>query len=185
MCVQCTLANILEQHQKVFEPSLGTIEGVEPKLYVDPTAQPAFFKAHTVPFALRQKIEAELDRLEKQGVIKPVQFSDWAAPIVPVIKRDGTVQICGDYKLIINTAVKLEVYSLPRIKDLFASLAGGKTFTKLDLSHAYLQGKLDEKSKQYINVNTHRGLFQYQRLSFGLASVPAIFPQLMASLLQG
>ena len=123
-----------------------------------------------MPFALRQKIEAELDRLEKQGVIKPVQFSDWAAPIVPVIKRDGTVQICGDYKLIVNKAVKLEVYSLPRIKDLFLSLAGGKTFTKLDLSHAYLQVNLDEESKQYINVNTHRGLFQYQTVVWSCIS---------------
>ena len=122
----------------MFEPGLGTIEGVEAKFYVDPQAQPAFFKACAVPFALRQKVDAELDRLEKQGVIKPVQFSDWAAPIVPVIKGDGTVRICGDYKLTINKAAKLEVYPLPLIEDLLASLAGGKTFTKLDLSHAYL-----------------------------------------------
>ena len=51
VCVQRTLANILEQHQKVFEPGLSTIKGVEAKLYVDPQAQPAFFKARTVPFA--------------------------------------------------------------------------------------------------------------------------------------
>ena len=185
MCVQRTLANILEQHQKVFEPGLGTIEGVEAKLHVDPQAQPTFFKARNVPFALRQKVEAELDRLEKQGVIKPVQFSEWAAPIVPVIKRDGTVRICGDYKLTVNKAAKLEVYPLPRIEDLLASLAGGKTFTKLDLSHAYLQVQLDEESQKYVTMNTHRGLFQYQRLPFGVASAPAIFQRLMESLLQG
>ena len=140
MCVQRTLANILEQHQKVFEPGLGTIEGVEAKLYVDSQAQP-FFKAHTVPFALQQKVQAELERLEKQGVIKSAQFSDWAALIVPVIKRDGTVCICGDYKLTVNQVAKLEVYLLPRIKGLLASLTGGKTLTKLDFSQAYIQVK--------------------------------------------
>ena len=118
VCVQRTLANILEQHQKVFEPGLGTIKGVEAKIYVESQAQPAFFKARTVPFVLWQKVEAELDRLEKQRVIKPVQVSFWAAPIVPVIKRDGTVWICSDYKLTVNKAAKLEVYLLPRIEDL-------------------------------------------------------------------
>ena len=120
-----------------------------------------FFKARTVPFALRQKVKAELDRFEKEGVIKPVQFSDWAAPIVPVIKRDATVWIWGDYKLALNKAAKLEVYLLPCVEDLLASLAGGKTFTNLDLSHTYLQVKLDEESMKYATVNTHRALFQY------------------------
>ena len=156
----------MEQHQKVFEPGLGTIEGVEAKLYVDPQAQPAFFKAYTVPFALRQKVEAELNRLEKLGVITtPVQFLEWAAPIMPVIKKDGIVWICDGYRLAVNKAAKLKVYPLPRIKDLLASLGGGKTLTKLDLSHAYLQVQLDEVSEKYITVNTHRDLFQYQRLS--------------------
>ena len=48
---------------------------MEAKLYADPQAKPAYFKARTVPFALQQKVEAELDRLKKQGVIKPVQFT--------------------------------------------------------------------------------------------------------------
>ena len=93
--------------------------------------------------------------MEKQGVITPVQFSDWAAPIVPVIKRDETVQIYGNYQLTINKAAKLEVYLLSCIEDLLASLASGKTFTKLDLFHPYFQVKLDEESKKYVTVNTH------------------------------
>ena len=169
----------------MFEPGLGSIDGVEAKLYVDSQAQPAFFKARTVPFALRQKVEAELDRLEKEEVITPVQFSDWAAPIVPVIKRDATVWIWGDYKLALNKAAKLEVYLLPCVEDLLASLAGGKTFTNLDLSHTYLQVKLDEESMKYATVNTHRALFQYQRLLSGVTSAPALFQRLMENFLQG
>ena len=68
-----------------------------------------------MPFALLQKVAAELDRSEKQGVDKPVSFLDWVALIVLVIKRDGTVRICGYYKLTISNAAKLEVYPLPRI----------------------------------------------------------------------
>ena len=77
------------------------------------------------------------------------------------------------------------MYPLPRIEDLLASLSGGKSFTKLDLSHAYLQVRLDETSQQYVTVNTHRGLFRYQHLPFGVASSPAIFQQLVETLLQG
>ncbi len=90
-------------------------------------------------------------------------FSEWAAPIVPVVKRDGNVRICGDYKLIVNTVLKTDPYPLPRIEDIFASLSGGKTFTKLDLEHAYQQVPLTEAAQKYTTVNTHKGLFQYKR----------------------
>ena len=69
--------------------------------------------------------------------------------------------------------------------ELFASLAGGRAFTKLDLSHAYLQIPLDEESYRYVTINTHKGLFQYLRLPFGVASAPSIFQRVMESLLQG
>ena len=130
-----SLDSILEAHEAVFKPELGTLRGMEAKLHVEAEAQPLFFRARTVPFALRQKVEQELERLEQEGVVEPVTFSDWAAPIVPVMKGDGGVRICGDYKLTVNKVAKLEVYPLPRIDELFASLSGGQTFSKLDLSH--------------------------------------------------
>ena len=80
------------------------------------------------------------------NIITPVSFSDWAAPIVPVIKQDGTIRLCGDYKVTVNQAAKTESYPLPRIEDLFTALSGGKIFTKLDLSHAYQQVLLHEDS---------------------------------------
>lgn len=62
-------------------------------------------------------------------------------------------------------------------------LAGGKTFTKVDISHGYQQLLLDEESKQYVMINTHKGLFKYNRLVFGVASSPAIFQRTMDNLL--
>ena len=179
------LESILEQHKDVFKSELGTLNGVEAKIHIDPQAKPIFYKARTVPLAFRQKVERELERLEKQGIIEPVQFSDWAAPIVPVEKRDGNIRICGDYKLTVNQAAQTEVYPIPLIQEIFASLSGGKTFSKLDLSHAYQQVKLEEASQQYVTVNTHKGLFRYKRLPFGISSAPAIFQRMMETLLQG
>ena len=179
------LQQILERHAAVFAPGLGKVEGVEVKLQVNTQVPPKFCKARPLPFALRQRVEKELDRLEAEQVIAPVQFSEWAAPIVPVTKSNGSVRICGDYKLTANQATKTEVYPLPRIEELFTSLTGGTCFSKLDLSHAYLQLSLAEESQPYLTINTHRGLYRYKRLPFGVASAPAIFQRTMESLLQG
>ena len=183
--IQKTLQEVLGQHELVFSEGLGKIKGVQASLHVNPEAQPRFYKPRPVPYALRKKVEKELDQLEEEGVILPVQHSEWAAPIVPVLKPNGTVRICGDYKLTANTATQTEVYPLPQIEDLFASLAGGKVFSKLDLSNAYLQLPLAEASQPLATVNTHKGLYHYLRLLFGISSAPAIFQRTMETLLQG
>ena len=180
-----TLQDVLDAHQAVFAEGLGTVQGVTATIHVDPAAKPQFHKTRPLPYSLRGKVERELERLHSQGVIKPIQFSDWAAPVVPVIKGDGSVRLCGDYKVMVNKATKQDHYPIPRIEDLFASLPGGKEFSKLDLSHAYQQVQLDEASQQFVTINTHKGLFRYNRLPFGVTSAPSIFQRIMETLLQG
>ena len=178
------MQQVLDQYPAIFNGKLGQIVGAAASLQVDSTKPPRFFKARPVPYALRSKVEDELTRLQQQGVIKPVTYSEWAAPIVPVVKRDGNVRICGDYKLTVNAVSTTDHYPLPRIEDIFASLSGGQTFTKLDLEHAYQQVPLTEEAQKYTTVNTHKGLFQYLRLPFGIASAPGIFQRTMETILQ-
>ena len=169
----------------MFRDELGTVKDVKVALHVKPNSTPKFFKPCTLPLALREKVSNELDRLVASGIIIPVKLSAWAAPVVPVIKKDSSVRLCGDYKLTVNSAAQNEVYLLPRIEELFAAVSGGKIFSKLDLSHAYLQLQLDEPSQEYVTINTHRGLYRYTRLPFGVASAPAIFQCTMETLLRG
>ena len=84
----------------------------------------------------------------------------------------------------VNQASRVDCYPIPRIDDLFAGLHGGKTFSKLDMSQAYQQLLLDEDSKHLVVINTHRGLFRYNRLPFGVSSAPGIFQRAMETLLQ-
>ena len=179
------LAAVLDAHEPVFRKELGTIKGITAKIHIDPQVHPRFHKPRPVPFSLRQKVEDELVRLEKEGIIQARQFADWAAPIVPVVKSDGSVRICGDYKVTANIAMKVDTHPIPRIEELFAAMSGGVSFTKLDLSHAYLQLQLDESAKEYLVINTHKGLFEYTRMPFGVASAPSIFQRTMDNLLQG
>ena len=179
------LEDILNRYNVLFKDELGRVQSTQAKLHVDPHSQPKFFRPRPIPYALRGKVEQELERLEKTGILEPVEFSDWAAPIVPVMKRDGTVRVCGDYKLTINQAAKLDTYPLPKADDLFSQLAGGKKFTKLDLAHAYQQIALEPDSRQYLTINTHKGLYQYTRLPFGVHSAPAIFQRTIEGILRG
>jgi len=77
------------------------------------------------------------------------------------------VRICGDYKLTANWASRVEHYQLPKFDDLFATLGDGTLFTKLDMSQAYLQVLVDDQSKELFTINTHKGLFTYNRLPLG------------------
>ncbi|XP_037293178.1 uncharacterized protein K02A2.6 isoform X1 [Manduca sexta] len=118
----------------------------------------------------------------RAGVIEPVDCSDWASPLVPVNKADGTLRICADYKATLNPALLIDRYPLPRIGDVLVGLNGAQFFSKIDLSQAYNQVELDD-SKKYTVINTHRGLFRYNRLVYGLASSVGIFQRIMTKLL--
>lgn len=88
-----------------------------------------------------------------------------------VLKGDQTVCICGDFKQTINQASKLDRYPIPKIEDLFAGLAGGTVFSKLDLSKAYLQIPLDKEAQAVAVINTHKDLYQFNRMGFLLLQV--------------
>ena len=108
-------------------------------------------------FAIKDSIDQELDHLEKQRIIRKVNTSDWAAPTVA--EKDGQFCLCGNYKVPINQALIFDQDPLLKPEDLFATIANGTLFTKLDLSQAYLQLQLDEASMSYVTVNTHQGLY--------------------------
>ena len=179
------LTDFLHHNSHLFREELGEIQHYEASFQICPDACPQFFKAGPVPFAIKPSIEDELDELEASGVIKKVEHSQWAAPIVPVPKKNGKFRICGDYKVTVNQVLDVDQYPLPKPDDFFAILAGGKMFSKLDLSQAYQQLTLDEESTKYVTINTHCGLYRYTRLPFGVASAPALFQKLIDVVLQG
>ncbi|KAF2903212.1 hypothetical protein ILUMI_02969 [Ignelater luminosus] len=117
------------------------------------------------------------------GIIEPIDYSEWGTPIVPVIKKDGTVRICGDFKITLNPHIEVDRHLISRIAELFVKQQGGSYFSKLDLFNAYQQIPLDEKSKTLVTISTHKGLYHYPRAPFGIASIPTKFQKVMESLL--
>ena len=168
------LSEILRRHDKVFNKGLGTIKGFKADIKLQDDAKSVFCKARPVPYALCQNVE-ELDCLENQGVVKKVEQSDWASPIVCVPKKDESIRICGDFKVSIHWVLLDNPYPLPDTEELFATLGGGTMFRKIDSSNAYQQMKLTADSQHYLTVNTHKRLYAYQCLTYGITSAPAIF----------
>ena len=146
-CPLCSsnLQSVLNRYPSVFQKCLGTLKGFKARIYVDPDAQPRFHPARSVPYAFREKVDKELQRLQDEGTLEPIEFAEWAAPIVAVLKSDkSSIRICGDISVTINPVSKLDRYPIPKVEDLFTRLKKGKYFSKLDLSQAYQQVLLQE-----------------------------------------
>ena len=109
---------------------MGTIKGIKAKLEVKTGAQPKFCKARPVPYALKPAVEDEYHRLEAEGIIEKVEFSEWATPMVHIPKADQTTRSCGDYAVTVNPQLNVPQYPSPLPEDVFQKLRGGKLFTK-------------------------------------------------------
>ena len=109
---------ILNKHTDVFREELGLLREATAKINIQSGVTPKFYKARTLSYFLREKVDKEIHGLQDQGIILPVTFSDWAAPIMPVLKTDGNIRICGDYKVTFNPVAHPD--PLPQVEDLFA-----------------------------------------------------------------
>ncbi|XP_064122509.1 uncharacterized protein K02A2.6-like [Macrobrachium nipponense] len=159
------------------------ITGVLAKIHLKGNATPKFMKARTVPFYYKKVIEDPLDKLVADKMVKPISHSEWAVPIVPVLKENKVeMRICGDFK-VLNKQIHCDRYPLPKIEELLSVVGKGKFFSKIDLKNAYLQIPVDEKSQECLVINTHKGLFKYKLLPFGLSSSPGIFQRFISQLL--
>lgn len=176
---------LLEQYPNLWRDELGAFNKLKVTLELSEKASPKFFKPRPVPFALKEKVETELDRLVDLGILVPINHSQYATPIVPVLKENGKVRIAGDFSVTLNKDLVIDKYPLPRIEEVFAKLGGGEHYSKIDLKNAYNQILLSEASQELTTINTSKGLFKYTRLVYGLANAPAIFQKAMETLLAG
>ena len=150
-----------------------------------PSTYPSFAKpSQYLPFGQREAVVKEFERLEREGIMEPVPYTDWKSPVVTVVKEDGSLRLCRDYRRSVNRA-RVDQYPLPPVSDMFAQLSGYKRFTKIDLSQACLQLTFNEESQKLTTMNAIKGLYKFRRLPFGIASASAIFQRAMESLLQG
>ena len=126
-----------------------------------------------------EKVEEALDTLVAEGTLEPVDYSNWVAPIIAVMRSDhNSMRIRGDFQTTINPESKLNHYLIPKTEDLFSMFRRGKFFTKLDLSQAYQLLNLEELSRKYVVISIHKA-YTHICCTVYTSFVPGMFQKAM------
>ncbi|XP_055622033.1 uncharacterized protein K02A2.6-like [Toxorhynchites rutilus septentrionalis] len=177
--------SLQKAYPKLFSNTLGLCNKAKVKLVLKESCRPVFRPRRPVSYAMLPTVDEELDRLERLNIISPVNYSEWAAPIVVVRKANGSIRICGDYSTGLNERLQSHQYPLPLPQDIFSKLAGCIVFSTIDLSDAFLQMEVYDSSRRMLTINTHRGLYEYNRLPPGVKAAPGAFQQMIDTMLGG
>jgi hypothetical protein len=179
------LQQLLQSNKEIFNPGVGKINNMTVRLSIKDGSVPIYKRARPLALALVPRVSKELDRLESEGIINKVNFSNYATPIVPILKKDGSVRLCGDYKTTLNQVLNVDEYPIPNIDHLLTSIGNSKYYSKIDITQAYNQLEIHPDDRHYTTINTHKGLYMYNRLPFGISNAPAIWQRTIEMILNG
>eukprot|EP00253_Pinus_taeda_P026215 PITA_26215 len=159
------------------------VPGLPPKRDIDftieliPGAAPVSQAPYRMSVPELTELKMQLQELLDKNYIRP-NVSPWGAPVLFVKKKDGTLRLCIDYRLLNNLTIKNK-YPLPRIDELFDQVKGAKVFSKIDLRSGYHQIRIKEDDIAKTAFRTHYGHYEFVVLPFGLNNAPATFMCLM------
>nr|XP_034310523.1 uncharacterized protein LOC117684040 isoform X3 [Crassostrea gigas] len=178
----CQLRGLLNEFSDVFSdiPNRTDVVQHSVKLKSD---DPVHKKPYPVPYALRERMQKEIDNMTEVGIIEP-STSPYASPVVLVRKDDSSIRFCCDYRAL-NSITVFDPRPMPRMDDLLNEVSRAKFISKIDLTKGYWQIPLDEDAKQKSAFVTPMGHYQFTVMPFGMVNAPATFVRLMHKVLDG
>ena len=166
-----TVEGIVSKYPSVFS-GVGKLKNFQVKIHIDPTVTPVIQPLRRLPYHTRAKVSEELDRLLKLDIIEPVEGpTPWINPVVVVPKSSGEIHL--------NEAIIRERFPIPTLDEVVQGMHGAKVFSKLDLKEGCHQLELEEHSREITTFSTHKGLFRYKTLIFGINTAFEVFQRML------
>ena len=179
-----TKTMIAGQYPELFR-GVGKLNTHQMKIHIREDAKPVAQPMRRIPFNLRGKVERKLDELMKADIIEPVVGpTNWLNPVVVAPKPNGEIRLCLDMRRA-NEAIVRERHPIPTVDEVLQDLNGSKVFSKLDLKWGYHQMELTPESRDITTFATHKGVFRYKRLLFGVCSASEQYQQEISKVLAG
>ena len=164
---------------------VGMLKNYQIKLHIDETVKPVIQTSRRIPFHLRAKADIALDELLEYDIIEKVEGpSSWITPVVIVPKSNDGVRLCLDMRRP-NEAILRTRHPIPTVEETLLDLNGATVFSKIDLKWGYHQIELHMDSRDITTFQTHRGLYRFKRLIFGVCSASEEYQHAIAQVLQG
>jgi hypothetical protein len=173
--VACEFPNVFKEDLSGMPPD----RDIEFIIELQPGTTPISRRPYKMTPKELAELKVQLNELLDKGYIHP-NSSPWGCPALFVKKKDQSLRLCVDYRLLNVVTIKNK-YPLPRIDILFDQLAGAKVFSKVDLCSGYHQIKIRPEDIPKTGFSTRYGLYEYLVMSFGLTNAPAHFMYLMNS----
>lgn len=171
--------NAVANYPECFD-GIGKLEGYQLKLHINENVTPVAQSMYRVPYSLREKVSAKIEELETMDIIEKVENpSAWVSPVIVVPKPDGDIRLCVDMRRA-NEAIKRERHPIPTVDEIMYNMNGSAVFSKLDLKYGYHQIELEEESRHITTFVTHKGLYRYKRLMFGISSAPEQYQHIIS-----
>jgi transposase InsO family protein len=169
---------------KEYFTGIGKLTDHTVKLHIDNSVKPVVQPVRRIPFALREKVEAKLVELEQLDIIEHVEGpTSWVSPVVIVPKPSGEIRLCVDMRRA-NEAIIRERHPIPTVDEMLHDMSESRVFSKLDLKWGFHQLELSEESRDITTFVTHKGLYRYKRLMFGVNAAPEIYQHTIQQVLQ-
>ena len=160
------LKDLLWQFRQVFDDKPGICKSATHSIKLEPGFKPRFQRPYRIPEKLKAEVDRQIDELLKDGKIVPSR-SSFAHPIVLVFKPDASIRICVDYRCV-NSGTVVDKYPMARADDILRKMAPSTYITTLDCTAGYYQLRMTPESVPLTAFTTHRGIFEFKVMPFGL-----------------
>jgi hypothetical protein len=176
--------SVVERFPKVFT-GVGKLKNFQLRIPIDETVELVIQPIRRIPYNLREKLDRKLNELVGLDIIEPVEVpSQWISPVVVIPKKNGDIRLCVDMRRA-NQAATRERYPIPTVDEVIQDLNQSKVFSKLDIRLAYHQIELTPDSREITAFMTHKGVYRYKRLMFGINCASEMYNKVMNQVFQG